>query len=142
MPGVAANLTAATAAKANQAFPKPEDQNLSQTEKEDSNVNYEVSKSVRKIVEPFGDVKRISLAVLVDGKYERVKAKKGEELKYIPRSQQELDNIKNLVLRAAGFNEERGDKIDVINMPFEVETIPEEKSLLGNAENKEFVSNW
>ena len=81
-----------------------------------------MSKSVRKIVEPFGDIKRISLAVLVDGKYEKVKGQKGEELKYIPRSQQELNNIKNLVLRAAGFNEERGDKIEVLNMPFEVES--------------------
>ncbi len=140
VPGVAANLAAATAAKgAKQGPPRPEDQNLSQTEREDSNVNYEVSKSVRKIVEPFGDIKRISIAVLVDGKYEKVKSKKGEELKYIPRSQQELDNIKNLVLRAAGFNEERGDKIEVLNMPFEVETVPEEKSLLGSPENKELA---
>ncbi len=61
-----------------------------------------MSKTVRKIVEPFGDIKRISLAVLVDGKYEKVKGPKGEELKYIPRSQQELSNIRNLVLRAAG----------------------------------------
>jgi len=144
VPGVPANLAATTAAKAaaksgSQAATRPEDQNTSQSEKEESNVNYEVSKTVSKIVEPFGDIKRISLAVLVDGKYERVKTKKGEELKYIPRSQQELDNIKNLVLRAAGFNEERGDKIEVINMPFEVESTPEERGLLGNAENKELA---
>jgi flagellar M-ring protein FliF len=144
VPGVPANLAATTAAKAaakngNQAAARPEDQNTNQSEKEESNVNYEVSKTVSKIVEPFGDIKRISLAVLVDGKYERVKTKKGEELKYIPRSQQELDNIKNLVLRAAGFNEERGDKIEVINMPFEVETTPEERGLLGNSENKQLA---
>ena len=120
---------------------KPDEQNLNSSEKEDSKVSYEVSKSVRKIVEPFGDIKRISLAVLVDGKYEKVKGKKGEELKYIPRSQQELDNIKNLVVRAAGFNEERGDKIEVLNMPFEVETFPEDKSLFGSPENKDLVMN-
>ena len=120
---------------------KTEEQNVNSSEKQDSNVSYEVSKSVEKIVEPFGDIKRISLAVLVDGKYEKVKGKKGEELKYIPRSQQELDNIKNLVVRAAGFNEERGDKIEVLNMPFEVETFPEEKSLFGSPENKDLVVN-
>jgi flagellar M-ring protein FliF len=145
VPGVGANLAAAAAAKAANAkgaavvASRTEEQNVNQTEREDSNVNYEVSKTVSKIVEPFGDVKRISLAVLVDGKYEKIKTKKGEELKYIPRSQQELDNIKNLVLRAAGFNEERGDKIEVLNMPFEVDTVPEEKTLLGNAENKELA---
>jgi flagellar M-ring protein FliF len=141
-PGVAAQVAGAAANKAKKQAPsKPEDQNLNQSEREDTQTNYEVSKLVSKIVEPFGDIKRISLAVLVDGKYEKVKGPKGEELKYIPRSQQELSNIKNLVLRAAGFNEERGDKIEVLNMPFEVESIPEEKSFLGKAENKELVVN-
>lgn len=140
VPGVAAGAAAA-AAKAKQAGPKQEEQNLNQTEKEDEQVNYEVSKTVRKIVEPFGDIKHISLAVLVDGKYEKIKGQNGEELKYIPRSQQELGNIRNLVLRAAGLNEERGDKIEVLNMPFEVENIPDEKSLFGNADNKGLVLN-
>jgi flagellar M-ring protein FliF len=140
VPGAAAAVAAATS-KVTKLDARPEDQNLHQTEREDSSTNYEVSKSVRKIVEPFGDVRRISLAVLVDGKYEKIKGPKGEELKYIPRSQQDLGNIKNLVLRAAGFNEERGDKIEVLNMPFEVDNIPEEKTFFGNAENKELVVN-
>jgi flagellar M-ring protein FliF len=140
VPGIAA-VAAAAAAKARQAGSKQEEQNLNETEREDVQVNYEVSKTVRKIVEPFGDIKRISLAVLVDGKYEKIKGQKGEELKYIPRSQQELGNIRNLVLRAAGLNEERGDKIEVLNMPFEVENIPDEKNLFGNADNKELALN-
>ena len=140
VPGVAA-VAAAAAAKAKHAGPKQEEQNLNESEREDVQVNYEVSKTVRKIVEPFGDIKHISLAVLVDGKYEKIKGQNGEELKYIPRSQQELGNIRNLILRAAGLNEERGDKIEVLNMPFEVENIPEEKSLFGNADNKELVLN-
>lgn len=141
VPGVGANLARVTNNKGAPQNATPEEQNTNTNQKEDSDVNYEVSKSVRKIVEPFGDIKRISIAVLVDGKYEKVKGKKGEELKYIPRSQQELDNIKNLVLRAAGFNEERGDKIEVLNMPFEVDTGAEEKSLFGSAENKDLVMN-
>jgi flagellar M-ring protein FliF len=139
VPGAPANIASAVAKGGVKQDNRLEDQNVHQTEREDSSISYEVSKTVRKIIEPFGDIKRISLAVLVDGKYEKVKGQKGEELKYIPRSQQDLTNIKNLVLRAAGFNEERGDKIEVLNMPFEVENIPEEKSFLGNAENKDLV---
>ncbi|MGD0229874.1 MAG: flagellar basal-body MS-ring/collar protein FliF [Syntrophorhabdales bacterium] len=138
VPGAAA----AASAVANKTQKQPgqkDDQNLSETQREDVQVSYEVSKTVSKIVEPFGDIKHISLAVLVDGKYEKVKGQKGEELKYIPRSQQELNNIRNLVLRAAGFNEERGDKIEVLNMPFEVENVPEEKTILGNGEGRELV---
>jgi flagellar M-ring protein FliF len=139
VPGASANIAAAVAKGGAKREAKTEDQNVNQMEREDSSTSYEVSKTVRKIIEPFGDIKRISLAVLVDGKYEKVKGQKGEELKYIPRSQQDLTNIKNLVLRAAGFDEERGDKIEVLNMPFEVENVPEEKGFLDNADNKELV---
>jgi flagellar M-ring protein FliF len=139
VPGAAANVAAAVARGSAKQDGGTGDPTLNQVEREDTSTSYEVSKTVRKIVEPFGDIKRISLAVLVDGKYETVKGKKGEELKYIPRSQQDLGNIKSLVLRAAGLDEERGDKIEVLNMPFEVENIPEEKGFLGKAENKELV---
>jgi len=139
VPGASANIAAAVARGSAKQDVTADGQNTNQMEREDSSTSYEVSKTVRKIVEPFGDIKRVSLAVLVDGKYEKVKGRKGEELKYIPRSQQDLGNIKNLVLRAAGLNEERGDKIEVINMPFELEDIPEEKSFLGKAENKDLV---
>ncbi len=142
VPGAAANLAAAAAKAQKHGAPAKHEEasSVSETEREDVQTGYEVSKSVRKIVEPFGDIKRISLAVLVDGKYEKAQGKNGEELKYIPRSQQELNNIKNVASRAAGLNEERGDKIEVINMPFEVENVPEEKTFL-KPENKELALN-
>jgi flagellar M-ring protein FliF len=140
IPGAPANIAAAVAKGGVKPEARAEDQTISQTEREDTSTNYEVSKTVRKIVEPFGDIKRMSIAVLVDGKYEKVQGGKGAAVeKYIPRSQQDLNNIKNLVLRAAGINEERGDKIEVLNMPFEVETIPEEKGLLANPANKDLI---
>jgi flagellar M-ring protein FliF len=141
VPGAAA-VAAAVEAKVRQATAaKPEEQNVNENQREDVQTDYEVSKTVRKIVEPFGDIKRISLAVLVDGKYEKVKGRNGEEMKYIPRSQQELGNIRSLVLRAAGLDEGRGDKIEVLNMPFEVEDVPEEKSFFGDAEKKDMALN-
>ena len=80
VPGAAASLAAA-AAKTQKDHKQHEESSstISETEREDTQTGYEVSKSVRKIVEPFGDIKRISLAVLVDGKYEKVKGKNGEE---------------------------------------------------------------
>ena len=111
----------------------------SESEREESQISYEVSKTVRKIVEPFGDIKRISLAIVVDGKYEKVKGQKGEELKYTPRSQKELSDIKGIVSRAVGYDEERGDKIEVLNVPFEVETLADEKGAIDSAERKEMI---
>jgi flagellar M-ring protein FliF len=98
-----------------------------------------VSKTVRKIVEPFGDIKRMSLAIVVDGKYEKVKGQKGEELKYTPRSQKDLNDIKGIVSRAVGYDEERGDKIEVLNVPFEVEKLADEKGAFDSAERTETI---
>jgi flagellar M-ring protein FliF len=109
-----------------------------ESEREESQVSYEVSKTVRKIIEPFGDIKRMSLAIVVDGKYEKVKGPKGgEELKYTPRSQKDLNDIKGIVSRAVGYDEERGDKIEVLNVPFEVEKLADEKGAFASAERTE-----
>ena len=138
VPGVASNIPAAGGTR--DVRPETPDR-LSQSEREESQINYEVSKSVRKIIEPYGDIKKLSLAIVVDGKYEKVKGQKGEEVKYVPRSGKELNDIKNLVARAVGYDEERGDKIEVLNIPFEAGDLTEEKGLMEKAERKELIFN-
>jgi len=92
--------------------------------------NYEISKTVKNMVSEVGSVKKLSVAVLVDGLYTEAKKKddKGKETDqtvktYQPRSQEELDKITALVKSAVGFDEKRGDSLDVANMQFaEVDT--------------------
>jgi flagellar M-ring protein FliF len=140
VPGVASNAPNLTRKDATP--PKQEESGkANESEREEAQTTYEVSKTVRKIVEPFGEIKKMSLAVVVDGKYERVKGQKGEELKYTPRSQKELNDIKNLIVRAVGQDEERGDKIEVLNVPFETEGLADEKELMEKAEKKELMYN-
>jgi flagellar M-ring protein FliF len=62
-----------------------------------------------------GRVNRISAAVLVDGTY--AKNDKGETV-YQPRSKEELDRIAMLVRSAIGFDQERGDQVEVVNLKF------------------------
>jgi flagellar M-ring protein FliF len=138
VPGVASNVPATGGTR----DVRPETPNrVSESEREESQISYEVSKTVRKIMEPFGDIKKVSLAIVVDGKYEKVKGQKGEEVKYVPRSTKELNDIKNLVARAIGYDEERGDKIEVLNIPFETENLADEKGLMEQAERKELIFN-
>ncbi len=90
--------------------------------KNDETLNYEVSRSTAKIIEPVGALSKISVAVLVDGKYEQpVAVKDGETAKpkYTPRSPEELQKIETLVKGAVGFNAERGDQLVVQNIPFQ-----------------------
>ncbi|NLT23398.1 MAG: flagellar M-ring protein FliF [Syntrophorhabdus sp.] len=144
VPGVASNVPNATGRNQNTAAAVTQTSagRGSESEREESQVTYEVSKTVKKIVEPYGDIKRLSVAIVLDGKYEKVKGQNGEELKYSPRSQKELTDIKGIVARAVGIDEARGDKIEVLNVPFETENLADEKGLLDAAERKEMIFSF
>lgn len=82
--------------------------------------NYEISKTIRSTVRETGEVKKMSVAVLVDGRY--TKDAEGNKT-YEPRPKEELDRITSLVQHAIGFDESRGDTVTVENMQFaEIET--------------------
>jgi flagellar M-ring protein FliF len=85
------------------------------SQKNEETVNYEISKTVRTEVIEGGRVKRMSVAVLVDGNY--VKAASGQS-DYQPRQQDELDRINALVRSAIGFDQRRGDQLEVVNLRF------------------------
>lgn len=78
-------------------------------------VNYEISRTTRTEVLEGGRVRKLSVAVLVDGTYARGPA---GELGYQPRSNEELERIGQLVRTAMGFDEARGDKVEVVNLRF------------------------
>jgi len=78
-------------------------------------VNYEISKTTKTEVIEGGRLNRISVAVLVDGNY--VKNDKGE-VTYQPRGKEEIDQISALVRSAIGFDQKRGDQVEVVNLRF------------------------
>jgi flagellar M-ring protein FliF len=78
-------------------------------------VNYEINKTVRNQVRESGQVKRLSVAVVVDGAY--AAAADGTQT-YQPRSAEEMEKIKALVRSAVNFDANRGDTVEVVNMQF------------------------
>jgi flagellar M-ring protein FliF len=81
----------------------------------DSTTNYEVDKTVRYVQQPMGGIKRLTVAVVVNHK--RVIDKTGKAT-YRPLTDAEKTEITNLVKEAMGFNQERGDSVNVVNSPF------------------------
>ena len=77
--------------------------------------NYEISKTIRTTTREVGEVKKLSVAVLVDGKY--TTDAEGNRI-YEPRTEEELSQIDALVKSAIGFDEDRGDRLEVTNMQF------------------------
>ena len=86
-----------------------------QSKKSEEILNYEISKTTKTEVIEGGRVNRISVAVLVDGTY--VKNDKGE-VTYQPRSKEEIDQIAALVRTAIGFDQKRGDQVQIVNLRF------------------------
>lgn len=78
-------------------------------------VNYEISKTIREHVRETGQVRRLSVAVLVDGIYSRTAE---GETEYQARPPEELAQIEALVRSAVGADPARGDTIEVVNMRF------------------------
>jgi flagellar M-ring protein FliF len=89
----------------------PRDQN----KKSEEIINYEISRTTKTEVIEGGRINRISVAVLVDGTYG--KNDKGETV-YQPRSKEEIDRIAALVRTAIGFDQKRGDQVEVVNLRF------------------------
>lgn len=77
--------------------------------------NYEISKTTQTAVTEAGAIKRLSVAVVVDGVYS---ADQNGDPVYTPRSADQIAQILTLVRSAVGYTETRGDSVEVVNMQF------------------------
>ncbi len=88
---------------------------------ESSTVNYEFNRMVENIIGSTGTVKKLSVAVLIDGTYTEEEGAS----EYVPRSPQELEGYRKVVENIVGLESERGDKIEVLNVRFSDTSLPE-----------------
>lgn len=107
LPAAAANANSANAAAT---------ANRNRTEE---TTNFEISKQVTNSVKETGNVKRLSVAVLVDGIYDAGKSSDDKPV-YRPRTDAELAQLEKLVQSAIGYDATRGDEVSVVNMQFAV----------------------
>ncbi len=94
-----------------------------QTNKNEETTNYEISRVTKTEVSEGGRIRRLSVAVLVDGTY----ATGGDgKAAYSPRPAAEIERISALVRSAVGFDKGRGDQIEVVNLRFaEAPAVPD-----------------
>lgn len=90
------------------------------SQKQNEMVNYEINRTVRRTVKPLAEIKRVSVAAVLDGKYELVTDKDGNQTrKYVPRTQEELDQFVRVVQKAMGYSADREDQVTVESFPFD-----------------------
>jgi flagellar M-ring protein FliF len=109
VPGVASNLPGKSGSQTASS--------QGQAQKQNETINYEISKVTSHVINSSGDVKKLSVAVIVDGAITEQQGSK--EKKYVPRSEEDLKHYEDLVKKAIGFTADRGDEVRVVNLPFE-----------------------
>ncbi len=87
--------------------------------------NYEISKTISKIVNPVGTIQKLSVSILVADKV--TPATEETPVQTTPRTEEELASIRSMISTALGLLPDRGDQISVISMPF---TVSPEDTLL------------
>lgn len=108
------------------------DSTKSSSGRTEETTNYEISKTVKTSTVDQGTIKRLSVAVVVDGTTTADAAGKDS---YKPRTSQEMSQIDSLVKSAIGYDKTRGDDVKVVNMAFAhldvADATPAPKPLLG-----------
>ena len=85
-----------------------------QSNRNEETINYEISRTTKTHIRESGIVKRMSVAVVVDGTY----ADSGSGRAYQPRSAEDIEQLTKLVKSAIGYDEARGDKVELVNLRF------------------------
>ena len=86
-----------------------------ETSRTEEVTNFEISKTIRNTVRQSGEIQKLSVSILVDGRY--TTDEEGNKT-YEPRSEQEMSQITALVRSAIGYDEDRGDVIEIVNLQF------------------------
>lgn len=86
---------------------------------QNSTVNYEISKTIQKVVEGTGNIKRLTVATVINDEVKQVKNGEVIETAHEPRSQEQIQKLEQIVKNALGINEERGDAFSIVNIYFD-----------------------
>jgi len=111
--------------------------------KNSGTTNYEVGKTVSTTKSQFARIKRVTAAVIVDGKYKAKLDKDGNptgEMEYIPLESADIDALTSLASRSIGIDPNRGDQISVQNLQFERAAI--DQSLQGVNRTIAFIQTY
>ncbi len=104
----------------------------SQNDRDRKITNYAITKSIEKITNGSGAIKRLSVAATINGIYKVVDNNGEQKYEYSPRSEQEMEQLRQLIRNAVGFDPSRNDQVTVVNIPFDTSTQQEiPKKLFG-----------
>lgn len=94
-------------------------QQMEKAQKQNVTENYEISRTLRRTVNPVAEIERISVAAVLDGNYTLETDRDGKQTRtYVARTQEEIDQFQGIVEKAMGYNADREDQVSVESFPF------------------------
>jgi flagellar M-ring protein FliF len=130
IPGIASNSPGTRSSEQADAVLQP----LEEAGRTERISSFEISSTTEKRIIPFGSVDRLSIAVIVGGTIKE----EGETSTFMPRSQEELKSLRGLVERAMGYDEDRGDSLEVQSLSLMDISSNEDTAAMQEAETKTF----
>ncbi len=98
--------------------------------------NYEINKTVERLVKVPGSIERLTVAVTVDGHYESAEGQSEEETRFVPRTVAELNELASVVKNAVGVDEARGDKFHIACVQFDHSHLEQEQQQMKHVERQ------
>ena len=92
---------------------------------ENSTTNYEISTSLERVVEGAGNIKRLTVAAVINGLPQNSAGDAGQEQTKVPRSEEQLRKLELIIKQAVGFDDSRNDKMSIESIPFETTMLVE-----------------
>ncbi len=92
---------------------------------QNSTTNYEVNRTIQKVIEGTGNIKRLSVAAVINDVAREITKKGKKEFVFEPRTQDQLNKLEQIIKNAVGFDLNRGDNFSIVNFPFE-QNIPQD----------------
>lgn len=101
-----------------------------------STTNYEISKTVQRVVEGTGTIKKLTVAAVINDVAKEIKNGDVTEVVFEPRPAEQMRKLEEIIRNAVGINNERSDQFSLVNISFETKTIEdlsiEEPSFMDN----------
>jgi flagellar M-ring protein FliF len=86
---------------------------------ENSTTNYEINKTVERVIEGSGNIMRLSVAAVINDAVVEEMVDGVLTTKTVPRTPEQIQKLENIIKNAIGINEQRRDQFSIVNISFE-----------------------
>ncbi len=113
-----------------------------ETNKNNEVTNYEIPQTIRRTVHSIGVIKRLSVAVVIDGKVVKTTDSTGKLISKVENwSSEKIKEFQEIASGAVGLDTKRGDILEIKNIEFTHEDFEEAQKILSEKERRDYLEN-